>query len=485
MRSVTLAELAGALRARLLRLMHGLLLATLCSTPALAVPWSVELVAPDAHKVYLAGEMTGWDSNKRPMERDKEGRWHLTMDLPAGQWLYKFVVDDKWIADPNNPLSDSDGLGGRHSFVLLGNGDWQVPAGAARGQVVTVEAPSMAWGAPSRYHVYLPAGYSGGRPLPMLLLLHGRGMDADQWLKTGLIDRHMDALIAAKRIRPFIVVMPSSGNVPYTGQSEQFVMNELLPALKQTYGVSLSSKDTAVAGMSMGGFGAFHLGMRPANPFGLVYAMSAPFAPEYLASLGDSIKLPFQLQLSCGAEDALVDNSHELAGLLKANGARFHYQQSPGGHDWHYWNGQTSRMLTQVSAFFGGETLASNSDALRYAKPALPAKLDAVRTAVPLTIDTVSLLEGRWRGKWRLSDGSASGRLVIEIKQADIAKVRGVFHWYVPGTSKFENVLFESAPVFREGYLELPDVASGTVGAKDPGLRIKLVRRAPGGEVSA
>lgn len=92
------------------------------------------------------------------MTRDAQGRWTTSVDLEAGLWLYKFAVDGRWIADPANPLSDNGGQGGRHSMLLLGEGEWQVPEGAPRGQVLTVDLPPAAWGAPSRYHVYLPRG---------------------------------------------------------------------------------------------------------------------------------------------------------------------------------------------------------------------------------------------------------------------------------------------------------------------------------------
>lgn len=305
-------------------------------------------------------------------------------------------------------------------------------------------------------------------------------MDADQWLRTGLIDRHMDTLIAKKRIRPFIVAMPTSGAVPYTGRSQQFVLDELLPRLQKDHGVTLRPQDTAVAGMSMGGFGAFHLGLQAPQRFGLVQALSAPFSTDYLAELPDPLTLSFQLQIGCGTEDAVLQNNRDLAGLLKARGGRFHYAESAGGHDWHYGAGETPKMLSQASRFFDGERLPTNVKTLSFAKPDLPIPGAERPKAEPITTERLGELVGRWRGTWKLAEGGASGRFTMSVVQADAGRMKGVMNWYVPGTSQFENVSFEDVPVLVDGVLSLPNVPSGLTTGKDPGLRMTLLRQAQG-----
>jgi len=41
------------------------------------------------------------------------GAWLCRVDLPAGKYLYQFVVDDEWINDPDNPALEDSGNGGR------------------------------------------------------------------------------------------------------------------------------------------------------------------------------------------------------------------------------------------------------------------------------------------------------------------------------------------------------------------------------------
>ncbi|WP_284618927.1 alpha/beta hydrolase [Aquabacterium humicola] len=322
---------------------------------ATAAPWIFELDAPDARAVFLAGDMTAWDAGKRALQREADGRWRLRIALEPGQWVYKFVVDGRWIADPANPQRDSDGLGGQHSFIWVGDGDWQVPAGAPRGRVETLRLPSRAWRGERLVHVYLPPGLAQPptQPTPLLLLLHGAGMDADQWLRTGQVDRFMDSLLARGRLaRPFGIVMPSSDAVPYDGRSERHLMQELLPQVQKRYGFAQSREKVAVAGMSMGGRGAVALAHRHPRHFGLAYGLAGWYPPELLAALPLRPVPPIELDLVCGTGDELITGNRALAARLKAAGRTFVYDEIPGAHDWHTFSGQSARLLMRVGEFF-------------------------------------------------------------------------------------------------------------------------------------
>jgi len=320
--------------------------ARMAAWPGPRVATAFALAAPGAQQVYLAGDMTGWEDNWIAMQRGSDGVWRISVQLPSGQWLYKFIVDGKWISDPANPLSDDDGRGGRHSFVLAGDGEWKVPAGAPRGVVKTFTAPSG-----TLTNLYLPPGYAAGKPYPLLVLLHGSSADANQWYRTGVVDRFMDGMIARGRIRPFIIVMPTSGD-DYTGASEKEIIQQLLPQLQRDYGVRLRPVDTAVAGMSMGGFGAFYLAQRHPDLFGLAIPVSGAFRPRYLDSLPRPLKIPFQLQILCGSDDFLLSGNRALRDRLTADGAKFSYQESNGAHEWHYWNAQLPAVLTTADQYF-------------------------------------------------------------------------------------------------------------------------------------
>lgn len=78
---------------------------------------------PDARTVHLAGSFNGWSNATHPMTRGDDGAWRLTLDLPDGVHLYKFVVNgDTWLNDPaSDPDYEApDGHGGINSAVLIG-----------------------------------------------------------------------------------------------------------------------------------------------------------------------------------------------------------------------------------------------------------------------------------------------------------------------------------------------------------------------------
>lgn len=333
----------------------GLLAATLIATSpggVRAEPHTFELSAPGAQRVYLAGEMTGWSDRKQALRRGADGTWRITVELAPGEWLYKFIVDGRWIADPASPDHDADGQGGQHSFVFVGPGDWYEHADVPKGRVDTARVESRSWGKPLKVNVYLPPNFVVGSRLPVLWLLHGSNMDADQWLKTGKLERYMDNLIARGAIRPFVVVMPSSEDVPYTGKSDWFVTQELRQWLATTYGLAPGRDESAVAGMSMGGFGAFDLPLRHPDLFGFAVALSGYFGDDYIATLPTLKALPMQTVLLCGSEDRLVAGNRRLAAALRAHGWVFGYREDPGAHTWQYWSNRAVEMLTRVDRYF-------------------------------------------------------------------------------------------------------------------------------------
>lgn len=63
------------------------------------------LVAPGARDVYLVGDFNNWNPTVERMPRTGDV-FEISLYLVAGSYRYKFVVDGKWIVDPDNPNSD-------------------------------------------------------------------------------------------------------------------------------------------------------------------------------------------------------------------------------------------------------------------------------------------------------------------------------------------------------------------------------------------
>jgi len=55
----------------------------------------------DAKKVSVAGDFNNWEPGKLSLKKTNSG-WTLSLILGAGNYGYKFIVDEKWITDPQN-----------------------------------------------------------------------------------------------------------------------------------------------------------------------------------------------------------------------------------------------------------------------------------------------------------------------------------------------------------------------------------------------
>lgn len=325
-----------------------------------------ELDAPAARAVYLAGEMTGWNDGKVPMRKGTDGKWRVTVELTPGQWLYKFVVDGRWLADPGSPDHDADGAGGQHSFIFVGKGDWEDLPNVPKGRVDTQMVPSKTWGTAIKLNIYLPPGFDRSEHYPVLWLLHGGdgNVDADQWLKTGRVDRYMNNLIARGAIHPFVIVMPSSPGgerMPYTGRSEQFITEELPNWLASTYGLRADRDQSGVAGMSWGGFGAFSLPLKHSELFGFSFSLSGYFRDDFISALPSEAKLPVQSILVCGRDDSieLLTSNRKLVDALNVRHSKFSYREDSGAHTWNFFGNHTVEMLTAADAFFASKNAQS------------------------------------------------------------------------------------------------------------------------------
>jgi len=72
--------------------------------------------------VNLAGNFNNWSKTETPMaDSDGDGTWEVTLDLPDGEYQYKFVINgETWVSDPNNSETAPDGFGGHNSVIEIG-----------------------------------------------------------------------------------------------------------------------------------------------------------------------------------------------------------------------------------------------------------------------------------------------------------------------------------------------------------------------------
>lgn len=72
------------------------------------------------YEVYIAGSFNNWDPRKTAMQRADSG-WVVQLPLPPGKYYYKYVLDGRWITDPNNRFSENDGQGNINSVFYCPN----------------------------------------------------------------------------------------------------------------------------------------------------------------------------------------------------------------------------------------------------------------------------------------------------------------------------------------------------------------------------
>jgi S-formylglutathione hydrolase FrmB len=174
------------------------------------------------------------------------------------------------------------------------------PAGAVVEE--SFDAPSLRHnllGDPSRrsLSIYLPPGYEREpkRRYPCIYLLHGYQGSYKQWMAGGAewnIRDVMDRAIRGGAVRDLIVVMPDGTNAYgggfYTnsmasGNCEDYIADDVVAFVDAKYRTIARPSARAVAGHSMGGYGAIRLAMKRPDRFGAMYALS----PACLGWAGD------------------------------------------------------------------------------------------------------------------------------------------------------------------------------------------------------
>jgi serine protease AprX len=71
-----------------------------------------------AGRVALIGSFNGWNPIGFDLGSRSPGLWQISLPLPApGSYIYKFLVDDDWVPDPENLARVEDGYGGFSSIL--------------------------------------------------------------------------------------------------------------------------------------------------------------------------------------------------------------------------------------------------------------------------------------------------------------------------------------------------------------------------------
>ncbi|HSE20576.1 MAG TPA: alpha/beta hydrolase family protein [Pyrinomonadaceae bacterium] len=228
----------------------------------------------------------------------------------------------------------------------------------------------------AEYAVLLPASYeTSDLRYPILYLLHGLFGSYRNWCELTNIEE-------LARDSNLIIVMPDGKDGWYTDSEttpanryESFFIDDLLPEVERLYRVIKAREARAIAGLSMGGYGAFKFAVRYLHEFELAASFSGAFdapersdeapgfdwdtlKPSILQAFGardsltrtrnDLYKLVQSLQIEevrqlpyfyfdCGLSDGFIGANLRLKNLFDSVGVRSEFAGIEGGHDWDYW----------------------------------------------------------------------------------------------------------------------------------------------------
>lgn len=211
---------------------------------------------------------------------------------------------------------------------------------------------------------------------PALTLLHGYGQNASSWIRMSIIEslsRHYGVAVLMPN-----AFLSSYADMAHGQKFETYLSCEMPEIMRGFFPISARREENYLLGCSMGGYGAFRIGLRHPENYATIGSLSSGHrsistfigqkddrgfsikdaifgsagadpsddATENLARiLAESGKAP-RLFLRIGREDPYtLDNCHQSRDFFSALPIEFDYAEADGGHNWVFWN-------AQLDAFF-------------------------------------------------------------------------------------------------------------------------------------
>jgi S-formylglutathione hydrolase FrmB len=237
------------------------------------------------------------------------------------------------------------------------------------------------------FNLILPRDYKAGeRRYPVLYLLHGYTDHYPAWIS-------YTNVVEYARGYQEIIVMPEGDNGFYTNSAadpqlawEDFLMLDLIPYVDGHYRTVATRQGRAIAGLSMGGYGAIKLGLKYPQMFAAAASLSGALAAAVrekrpsddpvLRKLIDGVfggrdnperarNDPFtliknlppgeipQLYVAIGSQDSLLQENRDFVRLLAELKIPYEYREVPGKHEWPLWDQQIQVVLAKQAPVIG------------------------------------------------------------------------------------------------------------------------------------
>ena len=371
------------------------------------------IYAPNAQAIRLAaGDIPGVGQTTQ-LTKGENGIWQVTIGpIDAGAYRYNFNVDGVTTIDPRNHATSESNTNVWSLFYVPGS-DFMDTRQVPHGAVAEVTYYSTALKTFRRMHVYTPPGYeTKNDKYPVFYLLHGAGDSDDAWSTVGRAGFILDNLIADRKAKPMVVVMPAGhtrrgpGGTGGRSATEEFVNDfnaDVVPYIEKNYRVQTDRNNTAIAGLSMGGNHTMHVafprldkyayigvyssgllgafpgmtggrggrGAAPAAATDPAAAATPPAAPaaaapaapagppamtaaEWESAHAKMLDNPALkkgvkvLWFATGKEDGLITTTQATVDMLKKHGFAPVFKETPGGHTWINWRNYLNEFVPQL-----------------------------------------------------------------------------------------------------------------------------------------
>jgi predicted peptidase len=179
-------------------------------------------------------------------------------------------------------------------------------------------------GSESKYVVFVPAGYTGEKPFPVVLFLHGAGSTGTDGNKQ--VSGIAAAIRKDEKGFPAIVVFPQSQKRSWRADSEDGKRAmAILAEVEKQYKVD--AKRIYLTGLSMGGFGTWSLAVAHPDKWAAIVPICGGGDPKQAAKIKD---LPCWCFHGDADPTVKVDLSRNMIKALKDAGGEPKYTEYPG-----------------------------------------------------------------------------------------------------------------------------------------------------------
>lgn len=298
------------------------------------------------------------------LTRGEDGAWvGTTPPLDEGFHYYRINIDGADVPDPGSKFFYGAGRWGSAIEVPAHDEDFYAVKNVPHGQLRENLYFSKSTNRTRRCFVYTPPDYdkNTAKRYPVLYLQHGAGEDETGWGNQGRANLIMDNLIAARKVKPIIIVMDNGGgigprpaNPPLTGGAGQppgrprfnfsafakIMTEELIPFIDSNYRTLADQPNRAMAGLSMGGAQTRQITLANLDKFSHIGMFSGGSIAEDDPILADPTAFKQKVQVlfvSYGSKENTARAKANHAALDKLGIKSIYYESPDTAHEWQTW----------------------------------------------------------------------------------------------------------------------------------------------------